>query len=123
MEKFVLVCGLILLGLFGVYVINNNETPKPAELKDSALSLSSLSPTPSQTMNLNPSPTSSVSSKTNSNKAVIKTSEGNIELTLYPKEAPNTVNNFIANFGVVKSAIDVIEKTQIGDKILGINFP
>jgi peptidyl-prolyl cis-trans isomerase B (cyclophilin B) len=58
-------------------------TPKPAVVQDSTLSLGSLSPTPS------------LSSETNSNKAVIKTDRGNIELILYPQDAPNTVANFV----------------------------
>ena len=94
MDKFAIVCALILLGLFVVYVINNNVTPKPAA-KNSALSLSSLSPTPSYATNLTPSKASFVSLETNSNKAVIKTSKGDIELTLYASKAPNTVANFV----------------------------
>ena len=97
MDKVVIICGLILVGLFTVYVINNNITPKPAVVQDSTLSLGSLTPIPSQTQisSLTSSPTSPVSSETNSNKAVIETSKGDIELILYSKDAPNTINNFV----------------------------
>lgn len=65
MDKATIIYALILLGLFVVYVINNNVTPKPA-VQDSTLSLGSLTPTPTQTqaLNLTPSPTSSLSSET-----------------------------------------------------------
>lgn len=95
---------LILLGLFVVYVINNNVAkPKPAG-QDARLKLGSLSPSPfqTQTLNLTPSPTSSLSFKTskannisNAVTAVIKTERGDIAIILYPTDAPNTVNNFL----------------------------
>lgn len=103
MDKIAIVCASILLGLFVVYVINNNVTPKPAAVQDSTLNLASSSPTPSSNMNLAPSPISSQSSKIsqtnnipNATTAVIKTERGDIELSLYPNDAPNTVNNFIS---------------------------
>ena len=96
-----MITALILLGLFTVYVINNNVAkPKPA-VEDLTLSLSSQIPSPSQTLNLIPSPTPSLSSQKSKNDvsnevtAVIRTDRGNIELTLYLKEAPNTVANFV----------------------------
>ncbi len=85
--KFIMICALILLGLFMVYVINNNVTkPKPAT-QDSTLSLSSISPSPSPVI------INSMADQTNT--AIIRTSKGDIELTLYPKDAPNTVANFV----------------------------
>lgn len=94
MDKIAIACTLILLGLFFVYVINNNVTPKTA-LQDSALNLASLSPTPSQAINMTPSPAPTKDNVSNIVTAVIKTVKGNIELTLYSEDAPNTVNNFI----------------------------
>lgn len=202
MEKIILVSCLILLGLFAVYVINNNVTLKPAEVQDSTLNLSALSPTPSQTQILNLTPSPTKDNVSNEVTAVIKTLRGNIAITLYPDDAPNTVNNFIqkaksgfynnlifhrvedwvvqggdplgngtgggkmatelnnkpfvvgslgvargedinisndaqffitkkdsqflnsqyANFGIVTKGMDVVEKIEIGDKILGITL-
>jgi len=202
--KFVAVCALILLGLFMVYVINNNvANPKPT-VQDATLSLGSVTPTPSQNqpLNLTPSPTYKTNNVSNEVTAVIRTDRGNIELTLYSKDAPNTVLNFVnkaksgfynnlvfhrvedwvvqggdplgngtgggnmpvefnnkpfiigslgvasrgdgkvqndaqifitkkdsqflngqyTNFGIVKSGMDVVNKVEIGDKILGINI-
>lgn len=93
---------LILLGLFAVYVINNNVTkPKPAT-SEALLSLPSQAPKQNQTVNLTPSSTSSLSSETSkkdnlsiATTAVIKTERGNIAITLYPTEAPDTVSNFL----------------------------
>lgn len=90
MGKFILVGALILLGLFGVIMINTKAPEvKPATENPSALSLPSISPSPS------PAIIESMSTETQEQTAIIKTSKGNIELILYPKEAPNTVNNFI----------------------------
>lgn len=91
-----MIAALILLGLFAVYVINNNVTkPKPAA-QDAELGLSATSPSPSQAQALNiaPSETSTSSSQAETTTAIIKTSKGDIELTLYSKDAPNTVANF-----------------------------
>jgi peptidyl-prolyl cis-trans isomerase B (cyclophilin B) len=95
-----LIVALIILGTFTVYVINENAAkPKPA-IQDAFLKFPSISPAPSsnptQTMNIVPSETSVPSSQTENITATIKTSRGDIELTLYPKDAPNTVNNFLA---------------------------
>lgn len=99
MGKVVIICAFILLGLFVVYVINNNVTPKPAAVQDSALSLSSLSPTPSQApkqnQTVNITSSSIPNNVSNTTTAVIQTERGNITITLYPKDAPNTVANFI----------------------------
>ncbi len=88
MGKFIIVASLIILGLFGVFVINNNVTKVEPETENmSTLNLSSVSPTPSPVI------INSMDNKTTS--AIIKTSKGDIELTFYTKDAPNTVNNFV----------------------------
>ncbi|KKQ26884.1 MAG: Peptidyl-prolyl cis-trans isomerase cyclophilin type, partial [Candidatus Levybacteria bacterium GW2011_GWA1_37_16] len=103
--KIMMIVVLILLGLFVVFVINNNAAkPKPAA-ENIALGLPSTSPSPSQTqtLNLTPSSTASLSSQTSkaddisiATTAVIKTERGDIEITFYPKEAPNTIANFVS---------------------------
>ena len=82
-----------------VYIINNNiPKQKTAVQETTSLPSSTLSPFPTQTANLTPSPTSSQTmqdTETNSNTAIIKTEKGDIELMFYPKDAPNTVANFV----------------------------
>ncbi|MBI2028135.1 MAG: peptidylprolyl isomerase [Candidatus Levybacteria bacterium] len=80
-------------------MINNNITKQNPAVEET-LNVAPLTPSPSpvQTVNLTPSPTSSQTmqnSQTNANTAIIKTSKGDIELSLYVTDAPNTVSNFI----------------------------
>jgi len=93
-----MIAALILLGLFGVYVINVNTTKPKLAVQDATLSVPASSPTPSQTKTLNtaPSEISTPSSQTENIIATIKTGKGDIELALFSKEAPNTVVNFLA---------------------------
>lgn len=100
MGKIAIFFALIIFGFFVVYMINN-KTAKQEPAAQEALSVAPLasSPSPTQTLNLTPSPTSSQTtqdSQTNSNTAIIKTEKGDIELSLYPNDAPNTVNNFVS---------------------------
>ncbi|MDZ4228404.1 MAG: peptidylprolyl isomerase [Candidatus Levybacteria bacterium] len=94
--KIIMIIALILLGLFAVMMINNN-TAKPKPAVQGVLSLPSISPTPSQdqALNIAPSKTSTPSSQTEVTSAIIKTSKGDIEITFYPEDAPNTVANFV----------------------------
>lgn len=87
MEKFVLICALIILGLFAVFIINTKTTEVKPVTQNSTLNLPSISPSPS------PAIINSVNNQTTS--AIIKTSKGDIELTFYIKDAPNTVQNFV----------------------------
>jgi len=90
---------LIILGLFAVYVFNENAT-KPAEqtLNNSL----NPSPAPTQALNINSPKTASSSPEkenvppTQSNIVVLETSMGNIEIALNPEKAPITVENFLA---------------------------
>jgi len=100
MEKSIVFCVLIILGLFVVYMINN-KTAKQNPAVEETLNIAPLtsSPSPTQTVNLTPSPTSSQTiqnTETNANTAIIKTAKGDIELSLYVADAPNTVANFVA---------------------------
>jgi cyclophilin family peptidyl-prolyl cis-trans isomerase len=94
---------LIALGLFMVYVINNNlgksnSTQKALDLatiSPSSPQVPSQTPSPTRILNITPSEASSSSPETENITATIKTSKGNIELIFYPKDAPNTVANFV----------------------------
>lgn len=89
---------LILLGLFTVYVFNNNAAKPKLATQDATLNLPTASPTPiqDQVLNIAPSGASTTPSQTEENiTAIIKTSKGNIELSLFSKEAPNTVKSFL----------------------------
>jgi peptidyl-prolyl cis-trans isomerase B (cyclophilin B) len=94
--KVVMIISLILLGLFTVLVINNNSTKSKLAVEDVALSYPTTNPSPTQTLNTIPSENSTPSSQTENTTAIIKTEKGDIELTLYAKEAPNTVKNFLS---------------------------
>lgn len=91
-----MIISLILLGLFTVLVINNNSTKSKLAVEDVALSYPTTNPSPTQTLNTIPSENSTPSSQTENTTAIIKTEKGDIELTLYAKEAPNTVKNFLS---------------------------
>lgn len=91
-----MIVALIAIGLFTVYVINTKVSePKPAT-GNASLNLSSASPTPDH---LSPAgETLNVASNEVSNEVttVIRTDKGDIELSLYSQDAPNTVKNFLA---------------------------
>ena len=100
MGKFVVICALILLGLFAVFMINTNTTKVKPATENPTLNLSSVSPTPTPAIinsmsNQTPSPTSKTNDVSNGVTAVIKTERGDIEIALYSKDAPNTVQNFV----------------------------
>jgi cyclophilin family peptidyl-prolyl cis-trans isomerase len=87
---------IILLGLFAVYVFNTKtENAKPA-VENADISLSTKpSISQDQTVSLTPSETSSPSSQVEVTSATIKTSRGDIEISFYTQDAPNTVKNFV----------------------------
>ena len=98
--KFVVICALILLGLFAVFMINTNTTKVKPATENPTLNLSSVSPTPTPAIinsmsNQTPSPTSKTNDVSNGVTAVIKTERGDIEIAFYSKDAPNTVQNFV----------------------------
>ncbi|MDP2637966.1 MAG: peptidylprolyl isomerase [Candidatus Levybacteria bacterium] len=97
MGKFVVICILIILGLFGVLMINNNSTKIKPSAENSVLNIPSISLSPSSdTIISMKNQISTPSSQTEITKATIKTEKGDIELTLYSQDAPNTVANFIS---------------------------
>lgn len=115
MNIFVAFIAIVILGFFGVLVVNN--APRPQQLKKEATESASLSlsQTTPQTQKLNvpispsvkskqPTPTpllsepevATVAAPLPKEKTVIlKTSKGDIELTLFLQDAPNSVKNFL----------------------------
>jgi len=94
--KIVMIVILIFLGLFAVLVMNNSSTKSATQ--NEALNLSLASPTPfsNQALSIAPSNTSTSSSQAAATAATIKTSKGDIEISFYSKDAPNTVANFVS---------------------------
>jgi|SRR3989344_6903508 len=92
MKTAVIFAAVSLLALIGIYMLfgqkNNQDTQSAADF---------LTPAPSPTISFNiptPGPTTAESDRISATKAVIKTSKGNIDLDLYPSDAPKTVTNF-----------------------------
>jgi len=89
---------LIILGLFAVYVFDENATKSAEQTLNNSLNPS---PAPTQALNINSPKTASSSPEkenvppTQSNIVVLETGMGNIEITLNPEKAPITVANFL----------------------------
>ncbi len=111
MNYLVLFVAVVILGFFGVLVINNTVT-QPKTTQTTPLSVPTIStqsekaPIPSPQENIQfitptplNSPTPIVATVESEPKATIaatiKTTKGTIELTLFNTDAPNTVKNFI----------------------------
>lgn len=78
-------------------MINNNSTKIKPSAENSVLNIPSISLSPSSdTIISMKNQISTPSSQTEITKATIKTEKGDIELTLYSQDAPNTVANFIS---------------------------
>lgn len=115
MNIFIAFIAILILGFFGVLVVNNSPSPQQSKkeaTESASLSLPQASP---QTQKLNipvspsakpkqPSPTplfsepevATVAAPIPKEKTVIlKTSKGDIELTLFLQDAPNSVKNFL----------------------------
>ncbi len=71
-------------------MVNTSTTKVKPASDNSTLNLPPISPSPS------PAIINSMVDKTQTSSAIIKTEKGDIELTLYYQDAPNTVNNFIS---------------------------
>lgn len=105
MERVFLFFAIVIIGVLGILAISN-QANKPKEILKNMDKLppviDTITPLPTVTPVPSPTPTISVSSnsstdsaQTNEQTATIRTSKGNIVLTLYSKDAPRTVENFI----------------------------
>jgi len=84
MKKYLLIGIVILIGIFGLTMIQKSFQPPPT--------------TPSQTeeqTTTQSTPSGIITDVNNTQTAIIKTEKGDITLTLYPSDAPKTVANFI----------------------------
>ncbi|KKT49719.1 MAG: Peptidyl-prolyl cis-trans isomerase [Candidatus Collierbacteria bacterium GW2011_GWB1_44_197] len=70
-------------------------SPTSIQLTDPKISIITPSPTIINTPELTPTTMSTPSAKVSKATAVIKTSEGNIKVILFPDKAPKTVENFV----------------------------
>jgi cyclophilin family peptidyl-prolyl cis-trans isomerase len=95
--KIVMIAVLITLGLFAVLVMNSNKaTPAPATQNATLnLPLTESSSSSAQELNSKASASANSSSEIEAATATIKTTKGDIEIAFYPKDAPNTVANFV----------------------------
>lgn len=89
MGKFIVVGALIVLGLFAVLMINNNSTKVKPLIENSTINLSPVPPSPSPVI------INSMTEQTQATSAIIKTEKGDIEISFYTSDAPNTVANFV----------------------------
>lgn len=95
MDKIVIVCALIFIGLFIVFVINSNSSTPAAEQATITPTQTPIS-SPTQVLSITSSPSQSSLQSETKTTAIIKTSKGDIYLMFYPTDAPNTVANFAA---------------------------
>jgi len=93
MKPVFIFIAILVLGFFGVYMFTNQNN-KPASqnpisnLQTGTPTLTS-SPTPA-----GQSPLGGANDFISAKSAIIKTAKGNIEIELYPQDAPKTVTNF-----------------------------
>lgn len=88
---------IVIIGFLGIFFLTGSNF-----LKENKSNITTeITPKPTKQMtqnniqqNASPSPSLKPSEKISANKAVIKTGKGNIELQLYPQDAPKTVTNF-----------------------------
>lgn len=88
---------IVIIGFLGVFFLTSSNFGK----QNTSNITTEITPIPTKQMTqentqptASPSPTLKPSEKISANKAVIKTAKGNIELVLYPQDAPKTVMNF-----------------------------
>lgn len=92
MKTAVIFIAVVLLAFLGMYMLFNQGSSQNTESASNFLT-----PTPAPTVSLtNPTagPTVTEQDRISATRATIKTAKGNIEVELYPEEAPKTVTNF-----------------------------
>ena len=109
MNKIILFIAALILGFFAVLVFNNKSSQQAPASQKETLAIPSTNPTQTllPTAIITPmatqqtaTPTSSFASlsaqiNTATISAIIKTSKGDITLSLYLKDSPSTVSNFV----------------------------
>ena len=95
MKKYFLFGIIILLGVFGLTMLQKSSDPPPTTT-DTAETQSEKQLLPSVSDQTQATPSGIITDVNNAQTAIIKTEKGNITLTLYPTDAPKTVANFIA---------------------------
>jgi len=95
MKKYFLFGIIILLGVFGLTMLQKSSEPPPTTT-DTAETQSEKQLLPSVSDQTQATPSGIITDVNNAQTAIIKTEKGNITLTLYPTDAPKTVANFIA---------------------------
>jgi len=91
MKSAVIFGVIVLLGFLGIYIMTNQNK------QEGQTAGNFLTPTPNPTIALDQptrQPTLSEKDRVSANKAAIKTEKGDIEIKLYPEDAPKTVMNF-----------------------------
>ena len=95
MKKYFLFGIIILLGVFGLTMLQKSSEPPPTTT-DTAETQTEKQLLPSVSDQTQATPSGIITDVNNAQTAIIKTEKGNITLTLYPTDAPKTVANFIA---------------------------
>jgi cyclophilin family peptidyl-prolyl cis-trans isomerase len=99
--KIVMICAVIILGIFAFFAIKNNAAKPKLAAQNAEISTPSTKPVQNQDLDIKAAKTSSQSSQAQTideaeaTSAIIKTTKGDIEITFYSKDAPNTVSNFV----------------------------
>ena len=96
MNKVVFAVGILILVAIGLFIAYSQMQNKKQDSQMNIVTSPTTFPSPTIVSSSSATPASSETmQQTNTNTAVIKTSKGDITLTLYPKDAPNTVDNFV----------------------------
>ena len=94
MKKYFLFGIVVLIGIFGLTMLQKSSEPPPTTT-DTAETQTEKQLLPSVSDKTQSTPSGIITDMNNAQKAIIKTEKGDITLTLYPADAPKTVANFI----------------------------